>query len=392
MKKWLFVLPLAFTLALLGAVPTKAARFDFHKGSFNLEQEEKADLLVTSDQSVNINKPVGGELFSFANQVTINTAPARSIVLGGRTVLVNQGSGYNAALFGNEIKIDGDFANDVYIFNSCTAGDSGYCFEMADTTKIKGDLRIYSDGLVKLAGNISGNVIANARAVESSAVIEGMLSGNIKSLEFTGGSLKKASTYTSDSEAVGIEKLSGPVQLTRQNPPTKTESVWGSVFNLLATLLFGVLIILLIPKRIKRSITLAHKKWGASFGIGLAWLVIVPILIVIMAVTIVGWKVAVILGLFYGVTLILSAVMSAIWLGAWLMKRFAFFNKPNLESDHQLDPTIGFQISSFLLGAILIGVLTLIPYLGGVIGFAAFLGLALPAVGAFLMRMREEEK
>ena len=103
--------------------------------------------------------------------------------------------------------------------------------------------------------------------------------------------------------------------------------------------------------------------------VGLGWFILVPVGIIVAAVTVIGIPLAIVTALLYGVVVYVSTVPFAVWLGRLLLRERTRPGRQGI-------------LLSFLLGGIVVLVVQNIPVIGPILSLiAACLGL-----GAIMLR------
>lgn len=132
---------------------------------------------------------------------------------------------------------------------------------------------------------------------------------------------------------------------------------------LIGFLIVGVAAVAFAPRTAAAAAGSVTARPLASLGLGLAWLVLVPALVVVAAVTLVGLPLAVIVGMLYLISLCLAPVVPGTRLGLALL------------GDRER-PSRGHVVAALLLGAPILVVLAFAPLVGFALwGLALVLGL-----------------
>ena len=146
-----------------------------------------------------------------------------------------------------------------------------------------------------------------------------------------------------------------------------------SLYSLLLTLVAALLISLVFTKcsttLVKNSIT----DFWKTLLMGLVLLVIVPIVVVLCFMTIVGVLIGVIILLMYILAIIIGSVYGGIILGSLLFKHLSGKKKKDIKLTWY----------TALIGVIVLHALSLIPFVGWIIGFVFFL-VGLGSIGKIL--------
>ncbi|MBU6389079.1 hypothetical protein KGQ71_01040 [Patescibacteria group bacterium] len=357
------------TVAFLApALPASAAVFmaPSDQNSAVAVNHPVADDLYTAAQSVDVTAPVSGELIAAGNAVTIGTAPGRSIVAAGNTVSVESGSGYNAYLAGNTVTLSGVYNHDVYV--------AGNTVELRPDTVINGDLRV-AGNQITLSGTVKGAVYAAGQNISSDAAIGGLMKAWDQSLTFSGGSVGGDLNYQSANTAAGLNTVKIAGKTTRTQPPANTHysgrwwyfAAGGFLMSLLGAVALALALSLIFPRRIQSIQAEVRRDWGGAFLRGLAFLIVVPVAGVICMAIVVGWQIAIALGLAYLLALFLANSVGYILMGQWIVERLSHASQPLWYGG--------------VVGAVIGRILLSIPVIGWLLGLAFFFGLVLPVVG-----------
>ena len=120
-----------------------------------------------------------------------------------------------------------------------------------------------------------------------------------------------------------------------------------------------------MPKLLSRVVTLIKHNYWTAFWQGLVFAIGVPVLMFILAMTIIGVPLSILLGLIYGLVMIFGYVSAVTLVGSWLIKKS--------------DKTWGRQLMAFVVGSIVYGIVAVIPVLGCLVVFV----LMMMGIGGF---------
>jgi hypothetical protein len=137
----------------------------------------------------------------------------------------------------------------------------------------------------------------------------------------------------------------------------------------LGFLVVGAVIIAIIPRFTGEAAETIPLRLVRSGLVGLGWFVLVPLAIVIAAVTVIGIPLAIVAALLYGVVVYLSTVPVAIWLGRLVLGARTRTGLQGL-------------LLSFLVGGILVLAVQMIPVVGPILSLIA----ACVGLGAIMLR------
>ena len=320
-----------------------------------------------------VNAPVKGDLLGAGGEIRINETIGKDIIVIGGDIHVAKAPGEDARLAGGKIRVSDNIPGDLVI----TGGD----VEITDAVTIGGDL-IVAGGKVSMYGLVKGNVEAAAGELVLYGAVEGTLKASGGKIEL-GGRVAGPSSIAADNLQImsdarfesdvrywfktgtaDFEKaLAIGATATRDESLKLQYSEWQSKSRMfkkrltpafvLYRLASGALLIGLIVAffsgffaRIAGGTQRANM--GGLMGVGVLYLVGVPFVIGIAAITIVGLPAAFAVGGMYGATVSVAGALTAI-VGAYeLDKRLA----RNWTKGQLLLVSIGFFIGLRVLGAL----------------------------------------
>jgi len=326
----LLALLLVFTLA-----PAAFAEVEF--GEDSISGEHDATVFLASSDPTSTAK-VKGILFSAGNTVSID-GESEYAFIAGNTIALNGDVGRDAFIAGNTVGISGNVARDLY-----TAGN---------LVNIRGTVGrdIFAGGkTVSLGGEIGGNVCLSADNIQlaDDLKIGGTLRFN-ENAKVTGPKelLDGAVLYTSDAEPEpaaqpeagtqpegtpesgititynGSSEFSASTEPAREKNPivSKLKSFLFTYIGLLLVAYFFLWLTPLWEKQDSKFSGADFGKYAATFGIGLAVLIVVPIAAIILMITGIGVRPAFVMLFVYIAALVAAPVFLGFVLGSLLWRR-----------------------------------------------------------------------
>lgn len=330
MKRPLVVLFVAFVV--LGSIPGTAVAATETGDVVVVQEGETVDSLTTAAGTVIVRGTVDGDLTAFAGNVRIEES---GTVNGDATVMA-----------GN-VRITGTVGGDV--------------------TALAGNVRIEEAGTVNGSFQAAAGDVAINGTVEGDATVgAGQLSlGPTASiagdLEYDAGSFDRAPGATvagSVRQVESVDITGGPLA------PSWVTSLYG----FLTSLLLGAVLLLAFPVFSNRVADRLEADPLTSGGIGLAALILGPILIVLLAITIIGIPLAILGAVLFGLLLWIGTVYGVYGVSRWLLS-FA-----DVES----------KWVALLFGLLIVALISPVPLLGGIVQFL----LLLLGLGALLLTLR----
>ena len=292
----------------------------------------EAGNMVTSKSNVNGLSFVAGanvdvsatkEYGFFAGEtVKVNGKVEKDLFAAGNTVIIGNESsiGRDAYLAGNSVTISSDINGSVFI--------GGSMIKLENVT-INGDVSI-AGNTVDIVGNvtINGNLKINDNAVIN----------NENNLSVT-----KKETYASNSVNIDFEN-----------------EISDIVLDILKTLFTGLLLVLIFPNLFKKiKYDLEAKDIGMKLLFGLLVLVAAPMICVVSLSIVVGMSVSVILLFLYIIALMLATILGSVVVGQNIYTKL-FKQKDNI-------------YLSMITGILVVKLVSLLPYVGGLVALLVFL-------------------
>ncbi len=231
---------------------------------------------------------------------------------------------------------------------------------------VEGQLNIVG-GNADVAGTVAKdvNLVGGTIALRSSADVQGDV---IK----LGGTIRRDEGATVGGRVTSMNVPFGNVGEQNNQPEViyrdRANGLFDRVFSIFTSAVatfFGIVLITLIalgfaallPNNLVKAAAVAVGQWGVSGVVGALTLIAVPIIAVVLSITICLIPVAFILLLAYGIAVLAGWVVSARIVGERLMAA--------------LNRTGWTLIAQVVTGAILLALLGAIPFVGGLVAFAA---------------------
>lgn len=336
---------LAITLAL-GMWGGSAQAFELvqpaDSGNARLEAGKKIDDTVfTAGQDVDIRGDVAKDLFAAGENVTVAGHVDGNLIAGGATV-----------------KVTGPVKGDLIV--------TGGTFILGSESHVLGDVFFFG-GTAELLGTVDGKVTAYAGDVAVGSKVGGDLTVQADTLTLgdkasVGGAVKGTLGTALDDAAKA--KVAGGVTATVQTSAfSKTDvaqglraaTVLAEIYKLLSLIATGLILLLLFPKRFEAIRAESMARVGASALSGLVALVFLPIVFMVSAVFFITLPLGFLALALFAVLALVGSVAANLWVGDLLGK-------------HSWP-----AFSSLVVGAVVLALLTLVPFIGPFLVFVAWL-------------------
>jgi len=364
MKK-LFVL----LFGLLILMPTMALAAEFRSSkeadaTIVVGKNEILKNLYVAGNTVNIDGEIKSDLVAAGSTIIISNNVEDDLLAAGGTLNMRGDIGKNARIAGNNVYISGKVGQDLMV-----AGNS---IDLDKDSEIDGDL-IAAGSIVNINGNIKGKVYASGNKISINGEINGdIVIKNVSDLTIgDSAKINGKLSYSSPNEA----DISPNALVARDIDYKKIstgEHVWKAMRA--TEMLYGILIsfaallvlMLMFPKPAKSVVESAFKNYWAKIGWGLFALVVVPVASILLMITIIGVKLAVIVCLIYCLFLLISSLISPLIAGSYVIKLF------------RKDKDLRVDWLSALVGVVSLTLISFIPIIGWItIAFLFLLSLGI---------------
>jgi len=323
--------------------------------------------------SVTVAGTVKGDLFCAGNTITITGVVEGDVLCAGNTVTVVGRVGGDVRVGGNSVTMSGNAGGAV------TAG--GNSVILAQGSVVTTDLTAGAATLT-LAGSVGRDVRFGAGAATMSGEVGRDVDAEVDSLTVTdaatiGGHLHYVSSRDA---AVAAGAVQGEVRRTDppaedartfppQTRPAPTAGQWilGALGRVVGLVLLTLAVTLLLPRFVRRTTATSWAGLGKAALAGLLAIAAGLPVIVILFLTIVGAGAGLLLLVAYPLALVLAAPLTAYFIGRELLRQ----RTANM-----------FLIAA--AGAGVLGVASVVPFVGALVGFAA----ACAGVGLIVLGLR----
>lgn len=306
--------------------------------------------IICAGQTVTIDATVNGDIICAAQTITVTGKVSGDIRVAGQTVNVNSDLSRNASIAGQDVTIskEAKVGRDLQI-----AGE---------TLNIDGavgrDLSVES-GKTYINNTIGRNANVNAAEkliLQDSATINGNLkySSPVKLVKTGSANVEGTTTYTK----IDSDKTASRDWLV----------IW-QLYVLLGLTLVSVVLVTLFPQAFRRLSDIAGKKLGWAFLTGFVAMFAVPIVIFSFFISLIGIPFALILILLWILALVITFPLAFYIVGARVLPK--------------LHPVL-----MILIISLVIGVIQILPFIGGLITFALYL----LGSGTLLLGLKEAYK
>lgn len=239
---------------------------------------------------------------------------------------------------------------------------------LVDRDQVAGDVFVL-DGDVTVRGTVTGDIVV----VDGDVTIRGTVEGNVVTVAGLAtlgraGRVEGDIVYADDEPVLTPgAQVAGEIQKFDAGDAGILGAIGAFIAITLSMFLLGLVLLLLAPKAADAVARTAKAKPGVSAGVGLLGFFLIPIIAIAAFFTVVGIPLGIILLLLLLPLYAISYVTAAFALGRRILK--------------------GSRILAFLVGLVILGLLSLIPIVGGLVVFLAMVfGLGLLLMTLFRAR------
>lgn len=327
---------------------------------------------------------IDGNYYGAGDTVEIAGAVASDLIVAGGNVVIKGAVGGDAIVAGGNVRIIGPISGNVRVVGgnveivgtvarNVTVGAGSLV--IAESADIAGHITSAA-GSLEIRGKVQGSVLSAAGTVILSGEVKGPItlyfekegSFEIRETAKTGGAINY---YGSKSASVsaGAQLQQSPEQHAITYKTNNQGWWWRYLISLFSALVLGMVLVYLIPTKVKEVIEEAISRPLPSLGWGALWAFVTPIIIIILMVTVIGLPIAIVLLAVYIIGLVLAPVIAGAAIGSYIQSRFkeSWLSKQSF-------------LVMILIGIFIYRLVVFIPILGHLIGFFG----ALWAWGAIL--------
>lgn len=333
--------------------------------------------LVASRDAVTIRDTVPGDVLAAGGDIVFAGAAGGDLVVASARQRLGGTAAGSVRAAGAEVRIGAQVGRNVtaagrLVVLERPARVAGNSYLVGQTVRLEGA----AEGLVRIGaqnvalnGTMAGDVLVEASRlrVGPDAVIE--------------GDLRYRLSRGQEPEVDPAARIEGTIHPLSPRPRLPVRATLR-VLALLGFLVAGAVVVALLPGLAHASGLRIRARPVVSVLGGLGLLLLVPVVIVLVAITVIGVPLALVAAALYGVAVYLAPVVVGLWLGRLVLRGSTY-------------PERGELVGAFLLGGALIGLLGFIPWAGPVIlALATVVGLGAFAValweGALEVQARRE--
>jgi Putative zinc-finger len=327
------------------------------------------DTLLATGNTVRVEGVVNGDLLAFGQTVEVRGTVKGDVVTGAKRVVVTgtvEGRIYN---FSQSLDLEGQLGHSLYGFaQSLRVDDRSHVGEgvvvAAGEVSLEGDVKrsvdIMGSGNADVSGSVGRDLTmfgGRSLTLTDTARVGGNLSARVRELK---------DVHIADGATIAGKR---DIQLqVRQSPYSHPRFYFHQAIWFASAMLVGWLGLVFFPGFFRATTQAVGSGW-TSLGLGIGVLAGAPVAMIVIAITLVGFPISLMLLVVYLTALYLAKIWVGAFLG-WLLLKPAGGTK-------------GDWMLGLLVGLLIITIVGYIPYLGGLVR----LGVVCLGLGAFAAQL-----
>ncbi len=366
MKKKITKILLLLALILLPLGAAKAIGTKTGNSVYVAKDEIISGNFYAAGNNITIDGTISGDLIAAAQTISVNGRVEGDIIAAAQDININGEVGGNVRVAGNSISLDGLVARNVNAFGSNVI--------LGNNSQIGWDV-IVAGVNFESRGNIAGGLSGSMGRALISGKIAKDLDLKMSENGFNEGLTILPETniggevnYVSKKPAQISDKAKIGGQVEQKVPQTKSTNclavwAWAKLYSIFSALVVGLVLIFLGRKITPKVLEKIEAKPLKMVLPGLLIMFVLPPVALVLAFTIIGIPMALIISAWWLVATYVAKIITAILVGQLILKALIKKSTPKL-------------IWSLILGVTVSWLLFAIPFVGWILGlFAIWLGL-----------------
>ncbi len=295
-----------------------ANAYNFKTGmNVSLGQSQKIDNTVfAAGNTVDIASEVFGDVFCAGQTVTVSGTVHGDVICAGQTVVITGHVTGDVRAAGQAVSVGANVDGNVSV--------GGQSFNLTSDSKIAGDLSVGA-ATATLNGRVGRDLAAAGETVIIASQVGRNVHGIVNHLQLTSGARVNGNIdFSSDLEA---DKASGAVvsgkitrsDLPRESRPDLRSGLAWRVYWFAAMLFMALVFTLLFPSVLHQVSEQAVRRPWRVLMIGFLANIAAPVVMLLLAVTVIGLPLALVLGLLWIVAILLSWLFFGYYLGRLIL-------------------------------------------------------------------------
>jgi hypothetical protein len=320
---------------------------------------------------------IEGDAYVAGGMVNIIGDTRDDLVVVGGNVTVSGNVGQDVRVIGGNVVVSGNVGGEaiaaggtVQLIGNEVMGDVGLAGGLVTVDgKVNGNVKIAGEEVL-----INGEVMGNVEVTDAERLRIGD-SANIHGTVFYKGR-KEAEVAEGArlANSIQFEKMMGEGRMKNADKVTVIKAIFGFItiaffIKLIILIVTALILLAVLPKCTEAVVHATQKDYWRNTLYGLVIAIVAPILTILLFITILGSMAAIVVGLAFGILMVLAKLVAMIFIGTWIIRLF------NKKRDVKLD------WKPVVVGALAVTILSIIPVVGWIVLLLVFLA----AFGALSM-------
>jgi hypothetical protein len=274
--------------------------------------------LVIAGRNVNVRKEIKGDLTTAGANVTLASPVQGYVMAAGSNVNIDGAVGNDLWAAGANVNVDAPVTDNVRL-----AGNS---VVLRPQARVGRDAYLAGNS-VEVLGRVERNLLVDATETKLSSEVGGTVRSRTGALKVLPGAVIRGDLVVRGSTPPEISpeaQVLGRVQYDQERGGggwSLVNWLWQWLFMFLVLLILGAATIALSAWWTRRIADEMTRQPGYALLAGLVGLILIPLICALLAITVIGIPLAIVLFALYCVALLLSGVFVSYLVGGWLLGR-----------------------------------------------------------------------
>lgn len=320
LRKTFFAVFALFFL-VLGSMPVLAAEFiapeDKESGRVVLGAGSEHKNVYTAGADVTVNSNVQGDLLAAGSEITTDGTVEQDVGLAAGTVSLQGPVGGDARLAGGSVAVNNSVGGDLLV--------AGGKLNLSEKASVGGDL-VFAAGQVNIAGRVGGKILATGGNIYINSTVVGELkiwrADKVTfgpKAEILGKAIVSAKTDPVFEEGSQVPDIEFTLKVGNENRKGWIAGATAAAVALafLGYVFVSLLIVWIAPRKTENFLSSMKSHFWMNLGIGLASVILIPILSIIAMVILIGLYAGLIAFALYLALLALAWLMGLMFMGSY---------------------------------------------------------------------------
>ena len=307
------IIALALPATVLAADINNTGNITLAKG------DNRTGNYYVTGQTVTINGDVTGDVVCAGQTVVINGSVGGDVICGAQTLTINGAVGGSIRGAGQALSVNGTVGRNVTL--------AAQAFVLGSAARVGGDL-VAASQTALIGAPVGQDLYVAAQDLQINASVGGNVTAYVGTLKVAGTAAIAGNLDYTSSLSYSVDKANVAGKISHHTPAQgdnvrySASDIFAMLVYWIAAALMGILIAIWLFPRFVRSVTTAMMtRWQASILWGVVVLLGGPIVLLILALTVVGLPVAIVLGVLWLLAILSSGLFAGVAIGRLTWQR-----------------------------------------------------------------------